>query len=65
MPDPDLSPVLSPLLATGIFVIACWAGYGYRRVWKAEGPKWQLWVYGLLAAGCLLTVGFVPVTSGG
>ena len=33
---------LTPVLATGIFMIACWGGYQYRRVWKAGGPRWKL-----------------------
>lgn len=53
--------MLSPALATTIFVIACLAGYQYRRTWRAEGPIWKLWVYGLIAAICLLTVGFIPL----
>ncbi|WP_298500774.1 hypothetical protein [uncultured Maritimibacter sp.] len=56
--------MLPPILATIIFVIACIAGYGYRRVWKAEGPRWKLWVYGLVAAACLLTLAFVPLATG-
>lgn len=56
--------MLPPILATIIFVIACIAGYGYRRVWKAEGPRWKLWVYGLIAAACLLTLAFVPLATG-
>ncbi|MEO0484755.1 MAG: hypothetical protein AAF092_02450 [Pseudomonadota bacterium] len=55
---------LSPLVATMIFVTACLAGMRYRSVWKAEGPRWQLWVYGVTAAVCLLTVGFLPVEAG-
>ena len=53
---------LTPAIATVIFVLACLSGYQYRRVWKNEGPKWQLWVYGLLAAGGLLILGFKPLT---
>ncbi|MEM8580596.1 MAG: hypothetical protein AAGA38_05515 [Pseudomonadota bacterium] len=52
---------LSPLTATLIFVAAVMAGYSYRRVWKASGPHWQLWFFGLVAATCLLVVGFIPV----
>ena len=52
---------LTPVIATGIFVTAVLAGYSYRRVWKAEGPVWQLWVYGGIAACCLLAVGFLPL----
>lgn len=55
---------LTPLLATVLFVIACFAGYRYRNVWKAEGPRAQLWVYGLIAAACLLILGFVPLKAG-
>lgn len=56
---------LTPAVALVLFVIACLSGYGYRRVWKAEGPRWQLWVYGLVAAGTLLTLGFVPMAVPG
>lgn len=52
---------LTPLAATAIFVVAVVAGYQYRRIWKAEGPRWQLWIAGLVAAICLLTVAFLPV----
>ncbi|WP_085900301.1 hypothetical protein [Kiloniella majae] len=55
---------LAPWSATLIFVIACLAGYKYRRVWKAEGPTWQLWISGLIAASCLLVLGFVPLSTG-
>ncbi|MCV6592772.1 MAG: hypothetical protein OIF48_07465 [Silicimonas sp.] len=52
---------LTPALATAIFVAACLAGVQYRRVWKAEGPRWQLWLYGALAALGLTILGFVPL----
>lgn len=54
---------LSPVLATALFVIAVIAGYRYRATWKAEGPRWALWLYGAVAAVCLLTVGFLPVNA--
>ncbi|MDA7422438.1 hypothetical protein [Tritonibacter multivorans] len=57
----DLS--LTPAIATTIFVIACLSGYQYRRVWKAEGPRWQLWLFGLIAACGILTVGFLPMQT--
>lgn len=53
--------VLSPAVATVLFVIAVLAGTRYRSVWKAEGPAWQLWLCGLVAGVCLLILGFVPV----
>ena len=52
---------LTPTTATVIFVIAVLAGYRYRRIWKAGGSGWQLWVSGALAAGCLLMLGFLPL----
>ena len=52
---------LSPALATVLFIVAVVAGIRYRNVWKNEGPRWQLWVLGAVAAVCLLTVAFVPV----
>ena len=53
---------LTPAVATVLFIIACLAGMRYRTVWKAEGPRWQLWLFGMVAAVCLLTVGFVPLS---
>lgn len=58
-------PPLTPTLATVIFVLGCLAGYRYRRVWKAEGPRWQLWLFGVIAAGALLILGFVPMAVPG
>ena len=55
---------LSPALAVTIFVAACICGVQFRRVWKTEGPRWQLWLWGVLAASGLLTVGFVPLRLG-
>nr|WP_247742718.1 hypothetical protein [Shimia sp. R9_1] len=59
---PDL--ILSPVVATVLFVLACLAGHRYRRVWKEEGPRWQLWLFGLVAASCLLLVALLPVSTG-
>ena len=53
--------VLSPAGATLIFLAVCIAGYRYRRAWKNEGPMYQYWLYGLVAAGGLLVLGFVPI----
>jgi hypothetical protein len=50
-------------VATVLFVIAVLAGTRYRTVWKAEGPSWQLWFCGFVAAACLLLLGFVPLRS--
>lgn len=58
---PELA--LTPVTATLLFVVACLAGYRYRSVWKAEGPRWQLWVFGLVAAVALLVLGFLPMRS--
>jgi hypothetical protein len=52
---------LTPFAATIIFVVSCLSGYQYRRVWKAEGPQWQLWFYGLITATGFLTLGFTPL----
>lgn len=52
---------LTPTIATIIFVLSCFAGYQYRRIWKAEGPAWQLWIFGSLAAAGLAVLGFVPL----
>lgn len=56
---PELA--LTPVTATLLFVVACLAGYRYRSVWKAEGPRWQLWVFGLVAAVALLVLDFLPM----
>ena len=55
---------LTPVTATGLFVVAVLAGYRYRLVWKAAGPTWQLWLFGSVAAACLLALGFVPLGLG-
>jgi len=55
---------LTPTSATLLFVIACLAGYRYRSVWKTEGPRYQLWLFGVIAALCLLVLGFVPMRGG-
>ncbi|MEM9319071.1 MAG: hypothetical protein AAGA70_08690 [Pseudomonadota bacterium] len=56
---------LTPALAVIIFVAACVSGVQFRRVWKTEGPNWQLWLWGVLAAAGLLIVGFVPLVVAG
>ncbi|MEL6643764.1 MAG: hypothetical protein AAFQ79_07510 [Pseudomonadota bacterium] len=53
--------ILTPPVAVTIFVVACIAGYKFRRIWKDEGPQWQLWLWGGLAAAGLLTLGFTPL----
>ncbi len=62
MPISDMA--LSPLIATGLFVVAVVCGYQYRKVWKNEGPAWKAWLFGLGAALCLLTVALVPLRPG-
>ncbi|MEM6667076.1 MAG: hypothetical protein AAF638_11805 [Pseudomonadota bacterium] len=58
----DLSDLtLSPLWATLIFCVTCFAGFRYRRVWKDEGPRQHYWAFGLVAATGLLVLGFVPI----
>jgi uncharacterized membrane protein HdeD (DUF308 family) len=52
---------LTPLVATILIFLAVLAGNRYRRVWKAEGPRWQLWLFGLIAALALMTLAFVPM----
>jgi|TARA_Y100001956_G_scaffold76593_1_gene85912 uncharacterized membrane protein HdeD (DUF308 family) len=61
LPLNDLS--LTPAIATVLFFVAVVAGYRYRRTWKAEGPRWQLWLFGVIAAVCLLILGFTPMAS--
>ncbi|MEM1431865.1 MAG: hypothetical protein AAGG09_20595 [Pseudomonadota bacterium] len=55
---------LTPVTATLLFVLAVLAGYRYRRVWKAQGPRWQLWLWGTAAAVCLAIVSFIPLQAG-
>jgi uncharacterized membrane protein HdeD (DUF308 family) len=55
---------LTPAIAVVLIFAAVLAGNRYRRVWKAEGPRWQLWLFGLVAAACLLTLAFVPMQAG-
>ena len=55
--------VLTPVTATILFVLACFSGYQYRRVWVKEGPRWQLWLFGLIAAACLGIVAFTPMAT--
>ena len=59
-----LTVQLTPAIATVIFVLACLSGYQYRRIWKAEGPRWQLWFFGIFTAAALLFLGFVPLETG-
>ncbi|MEM6908999.1 MAG: hypothetical protein AAF494_10005 [Pseudomonadota bacterium] len=47
-----------------LFVIAIIAGQRFRRVWKEEGPDWQKWLYGGVAAAGLLSVALIPLQSG-
>ena len=54
---------LTPLIATILIFLAVLAGNRYRRVWKAEGPRWQLWLFGLIAAAALLVLAFVPMQT--
>ena len=54
---------LTPAAALILFVIAVVAGTQYRRVWKAEGPRAHLWVYGAVAGACLLAVGLIPLSA--
>ncbi|MEM9012086.1 MAG: hypothetical protein AAGE18_12715 [Pseudomonadota bacterium] len=55
---------LTPVSATALFVLAVIAGYRYRRVWKQQGPAWQAWLFGSVAAACLLALGFIPLRGG-
>ncbi|MEM7732192.1 MAG: hypothetical protein AAF280_05340 [Pseudomonadota bacterium] len=55
---------LPPITALLLFVGACLAGQSYRRVWKEEGPSWQLWFFGATAALLLCTVAFFPIAVG-
>lgn len=57
--------VLTPGLATIILMLSCLAGYQYRRVWKSEGPRYQYWVFGAIAASGILVLAFVPLRISG
>ena len=52
---------LSPLAATLVFAAGCLMGHRYRNVWKAEGPRWQLWLFGTGAGAAFLTLAFLPL----
>lgn len=56
---------LSPMIAVALFCVTCLAGHRYRHVWKAEGPRYQYWLFGLIAAAGLLILGFVPIDAAG
>lgn len=53
--------VLTRPIAVLLLVVAVMAGTQYRRVWKTQGPGWQLWLFGALAGSCLLVLGFLPL----
>ncbi len=50
-------------LALMIFVVLCWCGFRYRTLWKTEGARWKLWLYGGLAGACFLALGFIPIST--
>ena len=52
---------LSSPLALAIFIAACIGGANFRRVWAREGPTWQLWVSGLIAAFGFMTIALIPL----
>ncbi|MEL6170861.1 MAG: hypothetical protein AAGK67_06940 [Pseudomonadota bacterium] len=52
---------LTPAIATALFILAILAGYRYRRAWKSEGPVWELWLSGVIAAACFFILAFTPV----
>ena len=54
---------LPPYLALSIFIAACIAGANFRRIWAAEGPAWQLWASGLIAAIGLRVVALIPIAA--
>ena len=53
--------VLTPTTAVAALVAGVLAGYRYRHVWRTEGPAWQAWLYGTIAAACLLALSFLPL----
>ncbi|MBO6550107.1 MAG: hypothetical protein JJ964_10875 [Rhizobiales bacterium] len=53
---------LTPFWATILIVVAVFAGHQYRKNWKNEGPRWKAWLFGSIAGGCLLALGFIPMT---
>lgn len=55
------SLTLTPAVATVLFFVTCVAGFQYRRVWKNEGPRYQYWLFGIIAAMGLLILGFIPL----
>lgn len=52
---------LPPLIAVIVFVVAVVAGHQYRKSWKSAGPAWRAWLFGAVAALCLLIVAFAPL----
>lgn len=56
---------ISRTVATLIFCAACLAGYRYRQVWKAEGPRHLYWIYGAIAAIGLAVLAFIPLGAPG
>ncbi|MGI9290846.1 MAG: hypothetical protein ACR2QG_06180 [Gammaproteobacteria bacterium] len=52
---------LSSPAAVLLIFVAVAAGHFYRKAWINEGPRWQLWCYGLLAGGSLLMLGLIPL----
>ncbi|MEM9172535.1 MAG: hypothetical protein AAGA84_07510 [Pseudomonadota bacterium] len=52
---------LTPTVALIVFVIAVWAGYRFRHVWKHGDSPAKTWAYGLIAAIGLLIVALVPM----
>ena len=51
-------------LALFIFFIACISGVQFKRLWKNNGPVWQLWFFGTSSAIGLLLVGLMPIHGG-
>ncbi|MEM7082058.1 MAG: hypothetical protein AAF465_04950 [Pseudomonadota bacterium] len=54
---------LSPPVAVAIFIITVLAGYQYRRVWKADGSRTGLWVWGSVAFLGFAILGLVPLSA--
>ncbi|MEM6681171.1 MAG: hypothetical protein AAF607_02920 [Pseudomonadota bacterium] len=59
-----VNAVSIPLIAMLVFAAGIIAGHRYRKVWKQQGPRWQLWLFGSISAACLLVLAFIPIRGG-
>ncbi len=53
---------LTPQSATLLFIVACLAGYLYRRAWGRDGAVWWLWGAGFVSGAAFLILALVPLS---